>query len=379
MSQFSEDNLLQRYQTGKCSPEEEAMVEKIIIFKNTTPQDLLVMQPDLDGLWFRTVNPHLRIIKIRKTIQVAKNVSIAASIAIVLAVGFVVPIPVQKVQPTHANDVNPAFNRTILTVSDGRKIDLSDANPGALLNRTNIQIQKAVDGSLVYQKATSISNTSTYHTITTSRGGQYKVVLPDGTGVWLNAATSLSYSTALSNSRGERIVKLVGEAYFEVSKLEKTPFIVRTEKQEVLVLGTHFNIKSYKDEPDTKTTLLEGAVSVRHPQGDQAGTILKPGFQAVNIDTEISVKPIDTSVAVAWKNQEFVFSNEDLESIMREIVRWYDVEISFRDNQVGKEVFSGVFLRYDKISKILAALEATRKVKFDIQDRKITVNKYKEI
>lgn len=386
MSQAGELKLLQKYQAGECTPEEEAMIAHYIIFVNTTPQDLLAMQPDLNELRLRTVGPHIHRIKTRKTVRFTRIAAVAASIAIVLGVGILLFAPKKNDQlATYPNDVDPGSDKAILTLANGTKINLSDARSGSLLSQSGIEIIKAKDGTLVYKVAASKSNTSAYNTITTPKGGQYKIVLPDGTRVWLNAASSLSYRTSLNDGRGERKVNLVGEAYFEVSKLKsvigiqkqvrKMPFIVKTDKQEVIVLGTHFNINSYKDEPDTKTTLLEGAISISAPHGNKGGTILKPGDQAVNNGAEIKVKKIDTSMAVAWKNQEFVFRNESLESIMRKVGRWYDVEIIYENNEVGKELFGGAISRYDKISKVLCALEGTGDVKFKIQDRKILITK----
>lgn len=377
MSQAGEHKLLQKYQAGECTPEEEAMIAHYIIFVSTTPQDLLAMQPDLDELRIRTVGLHISHIKTKRMIRLARIAAVAASITIVLGVGALMFVPDKehKQPAAYANDVDPGSDKAILTLANGTKINLSDARSGSLLKQSGIEIVKAEDGTLVYKVAASRSNTSAYNTITTPKGGQYKIVLPDGTRVWLNAASSLSYHTSLKDGRGDRKVNLVGEAYFEVSKTKNMPFIVKTDKQEVIVLGTHFNINSYKDEPDTKTTLLEGAVSISAPHGGKSGIVLKPGNQAVNNGAGIKIEKIDTSMAVAWKNQEFVFRNESLESIMRKVGRWYDVEIVYENNEVGKELFGGTISRYDKISKVLRALEGTGDVKFKIQDRKILITK----
>lgn len=377
MSQAGEHKLLQKYQAGECTPEEEAMIAHYIIFVSTTPQDLLAMQPDLDELRLRTVGLHISHIKTEKMVRLGRIAAVAASIAIVLGVGIVMftPDKEQKQLAAYANDVDPGSDKAILTLANGTKINLSDVRTGSLLSQSGIEIIKAEDGTLVYKVAASKSNASAYNTITTPKGGQYKIFLPDGTRVWLNAASSLSYRIAANIGRGERKVKLVGEAYFEVIKTKNMPFIVKTNKQEVTVLGTHFNINSYKDEPDTKTTLLEGAVSISVPYGNKGGTILRPGDQAVNNGAEINVKKIDTSMAVAWKNQEFMFRNESLESIMRKVGRWYNVEIVYENNEVGKELFGGTISRYDRISKVLRALEGTGDVKFKIQDRKILITK----
>lgn len=379
MLQVGGHKLLNKYQVGECTPEEKAIVEDYIIWTGITPQDLLSMEPDLNELRSDTVGPHLNYIKSRKTIRFVRIAAVAASIAILLGVGALIFSPDKNNQPesyaNDSNDVDPGSDKAILTLANGTKINLSDARSGSLLSRSGIEIIKADDGTLVYKVAGSKSNTSEYNTITTPKGGQYKIVLPDGSKVWLNAASSLTYRTSLNNGRGERKVNLEGEGYFEVSKNKHMPFIVKTDKQEVIVLGTHFNINSYADEPDTKTTLLEGAVSISAPHGKKGGTILKPGDQAVNNGADIKIKKIDTSLVVAWKNNEFVFRNESLESIMRKVERWYDVEIVYENNEVGKETFGGTISRYDKISKVLSALEGTGDVKFKIKGRKILIMK----
>ncbi|NRF39638.1 FecR family protein [Pedobacter foliorum] len=270
-------------------------------------------------------------------------------------------------------DILPGGNKAILTLPNGERVVLTDSTINQLANQNGGSIIKAANGILIY-KANALAGNSetgeaTFSTISTPRGGQYQIVLPDGTHVWLNAASSLKFPAAFKGKK--RLVELNGEAYFEVAKNKEMPFIVHTENQEVEVLGTHFNINSYADEASTKTTLLEGSVKVT-AQGNQK--VLTPGDQAqINKNTrEIKVMPVSLEEAVAWKNGYFVFNDEKLESIMHRVSRWYDVDYEFEGKQ-GNLSFLGVIERTKNISSLLKVLESTGNVHFKIEGRKIIV------
>lgn len=273
-------------------------------------------------------------------------------------------------------DLLPGSNKAILTLADGSKIVLDDAKRGKIASQQNIVITKDQSGELVYQAA---ENTQTkalppvekvvMNMLATPRGGQYQIVLPDGTKVWLNSASSLRYPTAFAGN--ERKVELSGEAYFEVSKDPNKPFYVKTATQTVTVLGTHFNINSYADEVATKTTLLEGSVRVT---GNSNGVSakLKPGEQAVNTVNAIEIKEnADIDEAVAWKNGKFLFRNTDLHTIMRQLSRWYDVDVEYQGNVVQKH-YRGRISRNVPVSEIFQILK-TSGINFTIDGRKIIV------
>lgn len=381
MLQADVKKIIEKYQDGECTPEEQAFIEHYIIYVGITPDADLDFESDLDDLRSRIISTTIGTRN--KRFWITRVASLAAAIAILLGIGTLIFAPDKSQPSVLVNDVDPGSDKAILTLANGTKINLSDAKSGALLNQSGIEIIKADDGTLIYKIVGAKSNTSEYNTITTPKGGEYKIILPDGTRVWLNAASSLKYSASLIEGGSERKVYLSGEAYFEVSKVKpvigaqkkimKMPFIVKTDKQEVIVLGTHFNIYSYKDEPETKTTLLEGAISISTGHGKKGGTILKPGDQASNDGTGIKITKIDTSLAVAWKNQEFMFRNETLESIMRKVARWYDVEVIYANDEVGQKQFGGSISKFDKISKVLQIFEGTGEVKFKIEGRKVTV------
>lgn len=282
----------------------------------------------------------------------------------------------------YANDIPPGGNDAILTLADGSKISLTDAGNGELLNTRGVSIVKTDNGQLVYTvdpSSTVKENEVTFNTITTPRGGQYQVNLPDGTKVWLNAATSLKFPTTFKNLK-ERKVELNGEAYFEVAKNKQQPFKVLSlmsdfgRAQETEVLGTHFNINAYDDEPETKTTLLEGSIRVglRQNINKKYDVILAPGQQAILSNNNLKTLTVDTEEAIAWKNGNFVFANEGIESIMRKIARWYNVEVVYQ-GKITDNDFVGTVPRFKNISEALTILELTNTVHFKVEGRRITV------
>jgi len=262
-------------------------------------------------------------------------------------------------------------NTAVLTLANGREINLSAAVNGRLTEEAGVFISKTADGQLVYEMnkgaATGV-NKDLLNSVSTPKGGQYQVVLPDGTKVWLNAASSIKFPTVFANLN-QRSVYLTGEAYFEVAKDKQHPFIVQTDKQEVEVLGTHFNISAYEDEIGTKTTLLEG--SIRILSGKESA-ILKPGQQAMQRNNGLEVFNADTEEAIAWKNGYFKFNSEPLSSIMRKLARWYDVDVVY-EGEVSNDRLGGTISRYKNVGDVLEMLESTKLVKFKVEGRKIIV------
>lgn len=284
------------------------------------------------------------------------------------------------------NDVAPGSNKAFLTLADGTKISLTDAENGEIARQQGLSIQKTANGQLVYtvdDKAAGKNSKVAFNTIETPKGGQYQINLPDGTRVWLNAASSLRYPTKFSSNT--RSVTLQGEGYFEVAKMSdskarRIPFIVKTANQEVEVLGTHFNINSYDDENEVKTTLLEGSVRVSLVGNTAAAVkngpskLLKPGEQSQLGNQAIQVKTVDTETVMAWKNGDFVFKGEDLKSIMKKVARWYDVEVVYQGD-FDHLKFAGYLSRSKNISSVLGIMESTGKVHFSVEGRKVTVLK----
>ncbi|KIA96691.1 hypothetical protein OC25_02940 [Pedobacter kyungheensis] len=299
----------------------------------------------------------------------------AAAAAVLVVFSFTAYLSLnKKKEHVFASDVAPGKNKAVLTLANGKKISLSDALTGDIAKEAGFSITKTANGELVYNIAEAENaNDTRLNTISTPNGGEWQIRLPDGTRVWLNAASSIQYSLNIGTAK-ERLVKLDGEAYFEVSKNKAHPFVVETAKQTVEVLGTHFNINSYEEEQVTKTTLLEGSVRVSHNDTNES-EVLEPGEQSLVSARGIAVKNVDVDEAVAWKQGYFMFNNEKQESILRKIARWYNVEIEYADPEAKEVMYYGTVSRFEKISKVLHKLEQTGEVRFDIKGNKVIVYK----
>ena len=270
--------------------------------------------------------------------------------------------------------VLPGKDRATLTLADGRVIDLDSSGAGQLAQQGNTNIINK-DGKIIYDPNKKGSGETIYNTISTPRGGQYQLVLPDGTKVWLNATSSLKFPVAFTGN--SRSVELTGEAYFEVTKNPAKPFKVNVaNKAEVQVLGTHFNIMGYSEEEAIKTTLLEGSVKVSTQQaGNQESAMLKPGEQvSLSQSSQLSQPvPVQTEEVVSWKNGKFYFNNADIKVIMRQIARWYDVEVEYRNVSSATQL-GGVVSRKEDLKQLLNYFEIAGKVHFTLEGRKIIVS-----
>lgn len=275
----------------------------------------------------------------------------------------------------YALDIKAGGDKAYLTTSGGVRISLTDAATGQIANETGISVVKNKEGQVVYQVAAETGDESAkgngMNSIETPRGGQYQVELPDGSKVWLNSASHLRFPTSFKNQH--RVVEMSGEAYFEVTKDASRPFIVKSKGQEIEVLGTHFNVNAYTDEPEVKTTLLEGRVRVAIPADASEKVMLSPNQQAVLKGAKLSVKPVIAAQAVDWKNGDFIFSEESLESIMRKVSRWYDVEVVYEDITKEKVVLGGLISRSRSLSAVLRMMESTGKVHFEVKGRRVIV------
>ena len=305
-----------------------------------------------------------------------KRIAIAASVIGLLLISVLLlndkigKKETAKVETNHQrfkDDVSPGGDKATLILADGSTIVLDETQNGTIAQQGNSKIIK-LDGKLSYDPTNKNSREIVYNTISTPKGGQYQLELPDGSQVWLNATSSIHFPTSFTGT--ERRIEITGEAYFEIAKNPNMPFIVTVSNSEVQVLGTHFNINAYNDEDNVKTTLLEGSVRFVN---DGSINILKPGQQAqlTKEGTTKVVSDVNVDNVVAWKNGMFDFENASIETVMRQLSRWYDVEIEYK----GKtdDLFIAEMRRNIKLSDALKALELTGKVKFDIQDKKIIV------
>lgn len=262
-----------------------------------------------------------------------------------------------------ASHIKPGKNKATLTLANGKTINLSDTRSGVVINAAKLS----------YNDGTAIASRATKELIAaTPRGGTYQVTLPDGSKVWLNAASSLKFPSSFSGLASRKVELLEGEAYFEVIKDKSHPFMVSSRGQEVEVLGTHFNINSYPDENATTTTLLEGAVKIGNLNSKKS-YLLKPGQQSVLKAKDTRIAEVSTKEVIAWKNGDFLYTEASLENIMSEISRWYNVDVEFRDD-TKKAIPLGFYLaRSSTIAKVLKVLESTELAKFSIENNKIIV------
>lgn len=301
----------------------------------------------------------------------------AAAVVLLIASGaafWLLQRPASQQSPAVAvqapkKDVAPGGNKAVLTLADGTEISLDSAGNGLLAQQGHTRVIKSGNGQLQYD-APAAAGQTVYNKISTPRGGQFQITLPDGSRVWLNASSSLRYPAAFSGEN--RTVELLGEAYFEVAKDARKPFQVRVGEMEVKVLGTHFNIMAYEDEEAVKTTLLEGAVEVK-----KSGSVkkLRPG-QGASLHRRSGVlellPEVNTEEAVAWKNGYIQFEGADIRSAMRQIARWYDVEVIYKGNVPAH--FRGIVPRNVPVSQVLKMLELTDEVHFEIGDKQIIVS-----
>lgn len=266
--------------------------------------------------------------------------------------------------------IKPGAAKAVLTLADGSTVALNDT-----VKRTLAVQQGAVliqdGGQLIYQSDKEGRNNEALaqNSITTPRGGEYQVHLGDGTVVWLNSASSITYPVAFNTK--ERRVKISGEAYFEVAKNPNQPFIVEANGTEVKVLGTHFNVNAYTDDNLVRTTLVEGAVRVSK-NGQYA--LLKPDQQATSFNgsNQIEVIKVDAMEALAWKNGTFLFNNENIKNVMKVISRWYDIDVAY-NGDVTNKTFGGTISRFENFEKLLKTLELTGAIHFKIQGRRVIV------
>jgi transmembrane sensor len=368
--------LLQKYLEGKSTPKENAAIETWYnqrAFKNSKDpitEDLSEMK---ELIWKEII---LKQQRPKNIFLYFRHIAAAITILFIIGGGYYYyhgMLTHPSEQFANLKYIQPGGNKAILTLANGQKISLTDAIKGELAEQSGIKITKTADGEIVYTVTNSSSNskakTSQFNTIETPIGGQYQINLPDGTKVWLNAASSLRYPVTFTAR--ERLVELKGEGYFEVAHNKYKPFRVASAGQVVEVLGTHFNINSYGDEPVIRTTLLEGSVLIRN-NSSHATKVIQPGQQADISAGYIKVSPADLDQAVAWKNGDFLFDGAHLEDIMRKISRWYNVEISYSGKVTDIE-FGGSISRTKNISEVLTILEKTQSVHFKIEGRRILV------
>jgi ferric-dicitrate binding protein FerR (iron transport regulator) len=368
--------LLAKYAAGECTPEEKAIIESWYLQQqhqsvaDMPDTERLDDMQDIRNKLLHEINPASLPVR-----RLWPRIAAAASILLILSFGGYFLLRKQSIEQIAQNskqDIAPAISHATLTLANGQKIALIKSLTGKLAQQGNTSIAITADKDLSYLNKSQTNNVKVqYNTLTTIRGEQapFALQLADGTKVWLNAASSITFPVAFNGD--ERKVTVTGEAYFEVVHNSSKPFRVIYKNQTIEDIGTHFNINTYEDEPSVKTTLLEGSISVSK---DKSKAILKPGQQAITLMNSmgVKVKDVNTEETVAWKNGYFSFNDEKITAIMRKLSRWYNIDIQYNDN-ITDEGFYGKISRSKNISEVLEMLTKTKRVYFKIEGRRITV------
>jgi transmembrane sensor len=395
MNKLRLEFLYRQYINDDCTPQELQELKSLL--KNPDNEKHIIKL--LDGTWdgmaktdlvnvdgVKADNIYHNIIKMPQYKRAFKNcwLQIAASIILFFSIGTgfylsnkshnekIVKYTVKTILTTPA-DVMPGSNKAVLTLANGKRVILDDAKNGKIAQQAGTTINKVQGGELVYASNLTQEESLTpieINTIDIPRGGQYSIVLPDGTRVYLNSESSLQYPVKFVGN--ERKVKLTGEAYFEVAKNAKMPFRVNvSDKQTVEVLGTHFNISAYKDESTVKTTLLEGSVKILYRDKE---ALLKPGQIAVNnyFSSEFNIHQANINEIMAWRNGVFVFNDENIVSLMKRVSRWYDIDVTFKGDMSNINII-GNYSRGKTLSGLLKNIQLTNKVHFVIEGRRVSV------
>jgi len=381
--------LYQQFLDGKCNSEEldqlfryfgtasEAELKEMILAEMEKSEQDPITEAEKKHL--KDLHSRLaeQFFKERKsTIRLWPRIAAAASIIIAVSTGsYFILHKIQPAQQTaqNQNDLAPGNNKAILKMANGKQIVITGAKNGLIAQQGSTTITKTADGKLNYANSGNNNSIMLYDTLIVPRGGQHQIKFSDGSIAYLNADSKLRIPENFEKS--DRTVELIsGEADFRVVHNAKSPFRVKVKGQITEDIGTEFNINAYPDETIIKTTLLEGGVKV---SSKNRSSILKPGQQAaVNSSSNtIRVYNVDTDEAFAWKNGKFIFSSTPLEDIMRQLSRWYDVDVVYQDERIKQKQFSAISTRFANASQVLHDLELTGEVKFKIEGKRITVLK----
>lgn len=366
--------LIKKYTEGTASPEEIALLESRYIQWNKNKERVHTkeMLSASEQIMWSKIRSRVNMDKAVRQRTLWPRIAIAAALAtIIFGAGLFYYRSDNKNDraSTYANDIAPGKNGATLTLANGQKILINDALAGNIATQSGVKISKTEDGQIVYELTDSGSGELAYNTLSTTRGEQTQVRLPDGTLVFLNAASSLKYPVSFAKL-DKRKVELAGEGYFQVAKDKKHPFVVESRGQEVEVLGTHFNINAYHEEPAVATSLIEGSVKVT--AGGEP-RVLRPGEQGLTDGGAVKVVKANMDNVIDWKDGDFNLNDTDFKTAMRKLSRWYDIEVVY-DKSVPDDIESGGWIsRNSKLSSVLKLIENSGLVKFRIEGKKVYV------
>ncbi len=358
--------LFERYKRGECTVEEVQLLHEWLetgVFEENEISEEEILE-DLKQMEVRLP------LKKPKTYKLYRIAVYAASILLILGIGLLSirlwHSPQQAVHGESLATFEPGSNKAVLQLNDGSSMILDTMAQDRLLKIDGALVRLNAEGQLMYLPQ-HVSGIAKKNRIITPKGGQYEVILPDGTHVWLNSETRLSFVNSFDDLP-ERRVELEGEAYFKVSHNARQPFVVSVNGQHVKVLGTEFNVSAYAENNYVRTSLVEGSVLFNQSR-------LKPGESALFQDNKVAIRQENMDDIIAWKNGYFVFFEESLEEAMKKICRWYDLEVFFADEETKSILFGGSISKYENASKVFRMIEKAGHVKIKTHGRKIVINK----
>ncbi|GAA4800776.1 DUF4974 domain-containing protein [Olivibacter ginsenosidimutans] len=357
--------LLKRYHNGTCTEEEKVMVESLYLHSHTM-QSAQADDQTKDEVW-KGIEEHLHL---RRRKNHWYRYGAAAVVLLALSFGIMQYTAMRPLSSSNQQvvDIPSGSNRATLKLSNGRTIKLDSLNTGIAIHASAISY---VNGApIAHQDVGNHPQQITYHELETPKGGQYQVVLSDSTKVWLNAASSLRFPSEFTGNLRE--VEVIGEAYFEIAQDKNRPFRVKTKTQTIQVLGTSFNVQAYPDEQLERTTLVAGKIKI---ESNGFSEIIHPGYCATIASNGGTISEVDADEETAWKSGYIAFNEQTLASIMRQISRWYNVDVAYQDVNPSLR-FGGRVSRYANVSEVLRRLELTEQVRFKIYERRIVVTNY---
>jgi len=363
--------LAEKWMNGTITPEEEVVFanwynqdqDRTIIVESDFAKDEVALRQRI----FARLGAHSKPVKEKSKLK-SYRYPLAASVVLFLLLSGYLGLSLYR-SGSQPADIFPGGNHALLTLENGTTIPLDEAKSGRLVAAIGIHVTKKDDGTIVYTADSSASSSpSAKNRVSTPRGGKYRVLLSDGSTVWLNASSSISFPVVFNDTT--RQVELDGEAYFDVKTDQHRPFRVVTSNHTVNVLGTSFNVCAYSDDVESNITLIDGSVQVKtaHEQ-----TLLKPGQQvAVSLGAKLTINSVDVDAVTAWKAGFFSFEDEDIAEVMKKISRWYDVEV-INESQPKSFRFGGNFSRDKKLSELLSHLQEISNYHFTINGRRVIV------
>lgn len=376
-------NIIKRYLKGKASSKEEAFLgkyydlfdrEEDVLDDMAETKQQALKDEIKEGIWAHVRKEH-RSVKVIRMAKYPYHVAAVAVLAFLLIGTYFIYTfrdhgGVNEPEKSFVQSVHPESGPSvILTLANGDTLMVDHIDQGEVVQQDGMSIEKSENGTLIYTIAAGTDDRTTqenvFNTIHTPKGKQFQLNLSDGTKVWLNAETSLTYP--VHSTSHNTLVELDGEAYFEVSKQRGRQFVVKAKQTETKVLGTKFNVNAYRDAPAVTTSLLEGQVSL---MSGSVSRLLSPGKQGIVQDGRLAIEIVDMDIeeVMAWRNGYFMFNNIDVKTMMNMIRRWYDIEVVYEGN-VEHTKFIGTVGRFENIEQLLSAIEMTGGVRFRIENK----------